>query len=193
MAEFNIRGVKTPAKPMVFELEINNPPPPLVLLMNPESLEIRGTTKVVESRVRWTDKRDSGFVFHAHHDELDAIAVTGKSALFYTDNGLVSRQRSRTIGWENAQQLLAVYRNNGMNFNPKPNSRSSSLISSVGSVRITYDLTSYSGHFTSFSVLETQEKPFNLSFNFEFKVETRGGSSDEPQSNDILQVGSFRI
>jgi len=168
MAEFSITGVKKPTKPMVFELDIEDSPPPLVLLINPESLDTKFAPKVSETRVRWYDRRESGYVFDVHHDELTVLSASGKSAMFYTNLGITSEDREQTVGWENIQHLVALYRNNGMNFNSKPNLKS--LINSVGRVVITYDAFIYRGSFDSFSLTETQEKPFNLEFSFEFKV-----------------------
>jgi hypothetical protein len=108
--------------------------------------------KITEYRVRWVDAKDSGYVFHAHHDELDAMSVSGKSAMFYDSEGLTSDNRENTAGWENMNQLVAMYRNNGLNFNRKVTQTNASMIDSVGSVLITYDTVVYRGYFQSFSI-----------------------------------------
>lgn len=189
MAEFNITGVKAPLKPMVIELEINESPPPLVLLINPESLDLKFVPKVSEIRTRWIDRSESGYIFHTHHDELDVLTASGRSAMFYTSRGLTSAERERTLGWENIQQLVAVYRNNGMNFNKKPNRRGTGVIDSVGRVLIIYDGYLYRGSFESFTLGETADRPFNLTFTFDFKVtetfNVRGVS--QTIMNNILQ------
>jgi len=185
MADFDITGAKLAAKPMVFELDINVPPDPLILLVNPETLDNKSTSKVVENRVRWVDRRDSGYILQTHHDELDVLSLSGRSALFYTDEGITSQDRERTLGWENIQHLLAIYRNNGMNFNRRPNSRGTNLIQSVGRVVISYDGYIYRGSFENFALNEVQEKPFNLDFSFDFKV-TRMISVRQ-RSQSILQ------
>lgn len=170
MAEFNITGAKIAGKPMVFELDINEPPPPLVLLINPETLDTKFTPKVSESRVRWSNKSSSSYILQVHHDELDTLAASGKSAMFMTNEGITSADRTRTLAYENIQQLIAIYRNNGMNFNRRPNRNGQNYIESVGRVTITYDNFVYRGSFESFSLNEVQEKPFNYEFSFEYKV-----------------------
>jgi len=170
MAIFNITGARAPLKPMVFELDIIEPPAALILLINPDNLTLKFTPKVTPERVRWTTRRSSSYILHAHHDELDTLNATGKSALFYNNDGLTSANRHETIGWENIQKLLSIYRNNGMNFNKKPMQKGSSVIDSVGRVLITYDDVLYKGHFDSFSLNESAEKPFYLDFSFDFKV-----------------------
>lgn len=170
MAEYNITGAKLASKPMVFELDINEPPQPIILLVNPETLDIKSTSKVTESRTRWTDRSDSAYVLQAHHDELDVLSASGKSAMFYSNKGITIDERTKSLGWENIQQLVAIYRNNGMNFSKKPGKQGSSVIQSIGRVVIAYDGYIYRGAFESFSLTEVQEKPFNLDFSFDFKV-----------------------
>jgi len=190
MANYNITGAKTPLKPMVFELDINNSPPPFVLLINPSSLDLKFTPKVNEQRVRWADRRESAYVFQVHHDELDILSAEGKSAMFYTHRGITSADRTQTLGWENIQRLLAIYRNNGMNFNSKPGRKGSAVIESVGRVIIVYDDFLYRGSFESFQLNEASDKPFQLDFSFDFKVtrifNIRGVS--ENLMNNILQA-----
>lgn len=184
MADFTITGVKAPYKPMVFELDITNPPLPLVLLLNPESLEKRLTARNSESRVRWTNRSQSGYVIQTHHDELDVLSMSGHSALFYSDKGLTSVERSRTHSWENFHQLVAIYRNNGINYNRRPGRRGSSLIQSIGRVVITYDGVVYRGSFDTLSITEGQERPFNFDFSLEFKVTQHTNLGG--QANEIL-------
>lgn len=191
MADFNIEGVKVPVKSMVFELDINNPPKPLVLLINPETFEIRYVPRVVEVRVRWTDRKKTPYVLQTHHNELDVISASGRSAMYYTSKGLTSQQRERTLGWENIQQLLAIYRNNGMNFNRKPGQRGTNLLESIGRVLMIYDKIIYRGSFDSFNLNEVDTSPFNLEFTFDFRVtKTDDKNSSTPLYNDILVKAS---
>jgi hypothetical protein len=173
MADYQIVGVKAPLKPMVFELSIDLPPPPLILLLNPNNFEIKMMPKQTENRTRWVDRRESGYIIETHHDELDVLTASGRSAQFYNAGGLTSENKQQSLGWENIQKLIAVYRNNGMNFNRTPNNKSQSLITSVGRALIIYDGEIYSGSFHSLNINESQEKQFSLDFDFEFKVHER--------------------
>lgn len=172
MATFNTTTVRRKnVKPMVFELEINEPPPPLILLINPTSLETKYTPRVAEQRVRWTGY-NIPYIFQAHHDELDVLTANGKSAMFISnDKGLTRTERTETVGYENLEKLVAIYRNNGTNRNKKPNSSiNPCMIDSVGRVVMSYNGFIYKGHFTNFTVSENEAMPFNLDFTFEFKV-----------------------
>ena len=171
LLRFNgIKGVKSPVKPLVIELDIYEAPPPFTLLINPSEFVIRYAIKISESRVRWVDASDSGYIFQAHHDELDTISMNGVSALFYDDGGLTSDNREISLAWENINQLLAIYRNNGLNYNNKITQNNNAMINSVGNVLITYDGCLFKGNFLNFNINENDSKPFNYDFSFEFKV-----------------------
>jgi hypothetical protein len=172
MAIYNKTTVKrSNIKPMVFELNIENPPPPLILLINPTTLETKYTARVSEQRIRWTGNNPP-YIFQVHHDELDMLIATGKTAMFFSDEkGLTRFERTKTLGYENLEKLIAIYRNNGTNRNTKPNSSiNPCLINSVGRVILNYNGFIYEGHFTNFSVAENEVMPFNLDFTFEYKV-----------------------
>jgi hypothetical protein len=172
-------------KPMVFELDIQSPPEPLILLINPASLELKFTSKISEQRVRWTGANPA-YIFHAHHDELDVLSASGKSAMFMSDKGLTRSDRKDTLAFENMERLVAIYRNNGTNRNKKANSSvNPCAVDSIGRVVISYDGFVYKGHFTNFSWSENEMNPFNVDFTFEFKV-TRTFSVDQVNENGIL-------
>jgi hypothetical protein len=174
-------------KPMVFELDIKNPPGPLVLLINPATLEIKYASKITEQRVRWTGLLNPAYIFQAHHDELDVITATGKTAMFMTtEKGLTRVDRRNTLAYENIEKLIAMYRNNGANYNTKPNSTiSPCAIETLGRVIISYDGFVYKGHFTNFSTTENEATPFNIDFNFEYKI-SRTFSIDQVLESGIL-------
>jgi len=178
MSLYNYTTVKAiNTKPMVFELLIENPPPSLTLMINPTSLESKFAPKISEQRVRWAGNNPA-YIFHAHHDELDVLTASGKSAMFMTNNGLSRKDRTDSKAYENIYQLVTIYRNNGKNLNRKPDSTqpnsygvvSPALINSIGRVTITYNNFIYQGHFTSFSLTENDTSPFTVDYNFEFKV-----------------------
>ena len=157
-------------RPMVFELDIDNPPDPLTLLINPNTLDWKRTPKITEQRTRWASGA-SPYSFHVHHDELDVISASGRSAMFMSDNGLERNNRTQTLGYKNLENLVYIYRLNGMNLNSKVGSVGKPcMIDSIGRVVLTYDGFVYRGHFISFSTTENDQYPFNIDFSFEFKV-----------------------
>lgn len=175
MATYSVTGVIKSPSQMVIELIINEPPPPLILLINPQSLDFKYTPKITTFRTRWTDQNYTPYILHTHHDELDTLSIAGTSAMFYSDKGITVSERTSSIAWENIQQLIAVYRNNGMNFDKKPGKRGA--IESVGRVSIYFENIFYYGSFDNFTLNEVDEKPFNMTFNFDFKVTKVFGSN----------------
>lgn len=161
------------AKPMQFDLDIENPPRPLVLLINPTTLEIKFTPKVMEQRVRWTGLGNaSPYIFQVHHDELDVLTASGRSAMFMIEDvGLSRIQRKDSYAYKQIEDLVSLYRNNGVNRNKKANSSTRPCaIDSVGRVKISYNEFMYTGHFSSLSITENDSSPFNVDFSFEFRV-----------------------
>ena len=93
-------------KPMVFDLDIIKPPESFTLLINPSNFELKFTPKITEQRIR-TTAQNIGYIFQAHHDELDTMTASGMSAMFVSTNkGITRVDRTSTVAYENIQQLL---------------------------------------------------------------------------------------
>lgn len=171
----NIIGSKIPVKPMYFELDIDDPPPILMLAINPSEFTKNFTKKVSNSRTRPKTRDQAAYTNNFDYDELDVIQCSGKTALFYGQNGLTIEKKSSSLGFRNFKSLIEIYRNNGRNYNSTRFTSplitgGSGLIKSVGRVIIAYDDVIYKGSFDSFTVNEVDSKPFNLDFNFQFTV-----------------------
>ena len=171
----NIIGCKTPIKPMFFELDINDPPPILILAINPSDFSKSFTKKVVNVRTRPRSRNQAAYLNNFVFDELDTMQCSGRTALFYGTNGLTTENRINSLAYRNFRSLVEVYRNNGRNYNSTRYrdpliTGGSGLIKSVGRVIIAYDDIIYKGSFDSFSVSEEEILPFNFQFNFQFTV-----------------------
>lgn len=123
-----------------------------------------------------------GWVEWVWPDELGSVSCEASTGAFISpDTGLTaggdsllagegvlkpSAGRKGTIAWERQQDLLELFRNNGMVYN--------SLGQPVlrGRVMMMYDRGIFTGHFTNFSVNEDEQKPFTFDLNWEFKVES---------------------
>jgi hypothetical protein len=175
----NILGVKLAAKPMFFELDIEEPPPVLILAINPQEFNKSLSKKVTQSKNR------RSYVYNFAFDELDTMNCSGTAAMCYNENGLTVESRRDTLGFRNLRSLVQIYRNNGRNYVSRPKNDqplvtgTAGLIKTVGRVIISYDDMIYRGSFDSMNIGETDEKPFNLTFNFQFTisntVDTRNG------------------
>ncbi|MDO8640282.1 MAG: hypothetical protein Q7R33_01960 [Nitrosarchaeum sp.] len=176
IASINILGCNFAAKPMFFELDIIEPPPVLMLAINPTEFSKTFTKRVTDSRNRPTTRDQGSYIQNFDIDELDVMNCSGQTAMFYSQNGLTVEKRKTSLGYRNLQSLLQIYRNNGRNYNTRPKNVSplvtggDGIIKSVGRVIVAYDDVIYRGAFDTFSVNETDTKPFNFEFNFQFTV-----------------------
>mgnify|MGYP000843954158 CR=1 FL=1 len=168
---------KLASKPMFFELDINEPPPILTLLINPADFTQNFQKRIVQSRTRPTSRNRGAYTYQFNFDELDTMTCSGTSAMFYGERGLTTALRTQTLGYKNLKSLVEIYRNNGRNYvtrvtqtGPTLVTGGDGLIDSVGRVIIAYDDNVYRGAFDSFSINETNAKPYNLAFSFQFTV-----------------------
>jgi hypothetical protein len=127
-----------------------------------------------------------GFIEFVWPDELDSISASHSTGAFIGPfvgltsgsegrgarndrSGLATKAaehgRQGTIAWERQEDLLEVFRHNGNIFNGRgqPAVR--------GRIMCIYDRGVYMGHFMTFSVKETDDKPFAFTLDWEFKVE----------------------
>ena len=176
----NIIVNKLAQKPMFFELDINEPPPILTLLINPSDFIQSFSKRVVQSRTRATSRDRGAYIYQFNFDELDTMTCSGTSAMFYGKKGLTNAVRSDTLGYKNLKSLVEVYRNNGRNYvnriykqAPTLETGGDGLIDSVGRVIIAYDDVVYRGSFDSFTVSDSNTTPYNLKFSFQFTVSER--------------------
>jgi hypothetical protein len=142
----------------------------LALHTNPESL----SEKMTKSKnVAMTY---GGFVEWLWPDELDIISASHTTGGFLGPNGLVSgtdtldaalgdADRKNTIAWERKEDLIEVFRNNGLIYDGfgQPVLR--------GTVEMIYDRGIFRGYFTNFQETESADKPFSFQLDWEFKVE----------------------
>ena len=160
-----LTAVKTPVLPMSISLVIKNPPSPLFLLINPQSLSKSYTKKINPQKTR-ADSFTSGYVVQYAKDELDVQQANGVTAtMFQKDYGLCS-SNNLTASYDHFLKLLAYFENNGCNFNDKY----TTIIDSVGRVMISYDGVNYYGCFDDFSWKATSTEPFNFTFSWNFTI-----------------------
>lgn len=162
-----IVGVKLPILPMLLRLEIDNPPPPLVLLINPTSLDFTFAPKITKTKVRRSHRGEAGYSLEHHHDELDTLSVSCNTALnYHPTRGLTDDNMNQVMSYDHTQKLLAIYRNNGRNYDTKQDG----IVNSLGRVVIQFDNVHYYGSFDDFKWSHAAESPFNYSISWSFTV-----------------------
>ena len=172
----NEHGTAKRGRPFLFQIlspVVNDPLYPVVLALhaNPESLDERMTKSKTIAMTR------GGYVEWIWPDELDVVSCQASTGAFISpDIGLTaggdkpsfdgtSFGRKGTIAWERQEDLLELFRNNGMVFNMlgEPVIR--------GRVMMMYDRGIYIGHFGSFSVNEDDMHAYSFELNWDFTVE----------------------
>lgn len=153
----------------------------LALHTNPESISEKFTKS---KNVVMTY---GGFIEYIWPDELDTLSANHTTGGFLGPfsglsvgsegasndgmnlNGLYTRAgehgRHGTMAWERQEDLLDVFRCNGMIYN------GDGLPAIRGRIMCMYDRGLYIGHFTTFEVAENDEKPWSFALSWEFKVE----------------------
>jgi len=133
--------------------------PDLTMSINPQNLS--SDYKQLINRKRTI----GGFVEEHWGEELDTLSASGRTSTFYGLLGLTNYARRDTQGFKEFEKFVNIYRNNGTLFDEK-----TGMIVAQGSVIMNYDSAVYQGYFESLSIDETGEKPFELEYNFSFKV-----------------------
>lgn len=149
----------------------------LALHVNPESFDETFAKSKTVAMTR------GGWVEWNWPDELDSLSASASTGAFIgPDSGLTSGSdgkgsnitgstrrgsagRQGTMAWERQEDLLDLFHNNGAVFdgNGQPVLR--------GRVMCIFDRGIYIGHFTTFSVKETDDKAFSFALDWEFKIE----------------------
>ena len=157
----------------------------LTLMVNPTDISIG---QVFVSNSAYTRK---GWLPTLWGRQQSTITGNGKTSGFYYDSnvaqitngifsekheGLVNSKRRDTLPFINLLTLISMYKNNGNYFLNTPADQTyyrdgtSRVITVMDSIKISYDDSEYIGSFSTFTVNDTGDKPYNIDYNFEFIV-----------------------
>lgn len=166
----------------------------LVLLINPNDIQIGQVFVVGNTYTR------KGWLPTLWGNQQSTITSAGFTAAFIYDSGqasltdqgykeihegIVNYYRKESIGFINFLTLVAIFKNNAYyHLNAKENETyfrdgTSRVISVIDQIKISYDGSEYLGSFTSFTLDEKGDAPFNLEYNFEFVVSGLRGDKVE--------------
>jgi hypothetical protein len=135
-----------------------------------------------------------GFVEFIWPDELSSLSADATSGAFISPRtGLtagspqdsINRGRQGTIAWERMEDLLELFRCNGLVYNGQ------GLPVLRGRVLCIYDRGIFAGHFTNFQVVETDDKAFTFQIVWEFKVEQTVYKYPQNALSDTPFQGNF--
>jgi len=138
--------------------------PPLILLINPQSLSM-SYTKIQQ----FTDRTRFGYVFQAWGEEQPKLSVSAKCGAFITSGkGVQWASRRDSAAWQNLATALQFYRHNGYIYDTVGKSNAHHM---VGALSIHYDGWVYYGNMESFSyTFEEGTQLGGIVFEMEFVV-----------------------
>jgi len=148
----NLQGIKW----QVVNSSINIPV--LVMLINPSDISANFKKIITRTRTK------GGFAEEHWGNDLNSLQVNGKTAMFYNDKGLTTRDRRVSEAMANFYKLVAIYRNNAVEYN-----EANELVR-VGRIRMFWESRIYDGFFESFNINEESEDQFVFTYDFSFKI-----------------------
>ena len=192
-------------------IEIMRSTPPLRMLVNPISFSPSEEKIISEGNF----SRGDGPVVEHWGEQQTKISASGKLAAFYavdtgsstpvagdgaagTSPGITRMARNFSESYKNFLSLYLLYRSNGtiwLNTFSKQNPGATNL-ALVGSIYIYYDDVVYFGAFDSFTITETDDKPYSLEYSYEFTVRAKFELDRIPDpleryGNDALFAAKF--
>lgn len=132
---------------------------PLTMHINPQNIDAQYTQLINEQRTM------GGFVRFFWGEDLTSMSSSGKTAMFYDNNGITIENRRTSDAYLNFISLLQIYKNNAKTYD-----KYSNKINSFGVIVMTYREKEYEGYFESFDYTEEAGQPFTLNYNFSFRV-----------------------
>ena len=147
--------------------------PPLILLINPQSLQM-SYTKVQQ----FTDRTRHGFIFQAWGQEQPKLSISARCGAFISGGrGVQFASRRDSAAWQNVQTAFQFYRHNGYIYDTVGKSNAHHM---VGALSIHYDGWVYYGNMESLSYTIDQSNQLGgVSFEMEFIVNAMIDTSNQ--------------
>jgi hypothetical protein len=138
--------------------------PPLVLLINPQTLSM-SYSKIQQ----FTDRTRYGFIFQAWGEEQPRLSISARCGAFVAGGkGVQFASRLDSAAWQNVQTMFHFYKHNGYIYDTVGKSNAHHM---VGALSIHYDGWVYYGNLESFTyTLEEGNQLGGIVFDMEFTV-----------------------
>jgi len=158
---------------IAWQLSVSINTPPLVLLINPSSLNLN-ITKIQQ----YQDRSRFGYIFHSWGEDQPRLSVTAKCGAFMAGGmGVQFASKNDSAAWQNLMNLFTLYRNNGYIYNTVDKSNAHHF---VGALSIHYDQWVYYGHIESFNYSYDEGLPNGaMDFTLEFVVSMMQDTSQQ--------------
>ena len=146
---------------IAWQLSVSLNTPPLVLLINPQSLTIN-YSKIQQ----FGDRSRYGYIFQAWGEEQVKLNITAKCGGFVSGSrGYQFSSKRDSAAWQNWMNMYHFYRNNGYIYDTVGRSFANHF---VGALSIRYDNWIYYGHMESFNYTYDET---NMNGGMEFQLD----------------------
>lgn len=159
---------------IAWQLSVSINTPPLVLLINPDSLSLN-ITKIQQ----YQDRSRFGYIFHSWGDDQPKLSISAKCGAYMSSGrGVQYASKRDSASWQNLMNLFHFYQNNGYIYNSVDKSNAHHF---VGALSIHYDQWIYYGNMESFSFTEDESLPGGgMEFSMEFTVSVMQDTAQQP-------------
>jgi hypothetical protein len=157
--------------------------PPLVLLINPQSMKIDYTKlQQYQERTRF------GYMFNAWGEEQPKISIAAKCGAFYSGTrGVAYASKQDSVAWQNLMSAFTIYQNNGYIYDTIGKSNAHQF---VGALSIHYDQFIYYGNMESFSwTYDEKNQLGGIEFSMSFVVNAMVDTEQAPLTSPIPNPG----
>ena len=152
------------------QIDIIKATPPLVMLINPSSFR-RTYEQATDSGVKTRSRN----VVHAWLERPMKISCNGVTAGQYAfdfegNGGLTNTNRVHSLSYGNLLSLVTIYKNNGIILSGEEVGQEAGVPIIPFTIFIYYDDRIYLGSFDDFTVEDSGDKPYNMSYSCNFTV-----------------------
>lgn len=149
--------------------------PPLVLLVNPQTL-----TMAYSKIQQYTDRTRFGFIFQAWGEEQPKLSVEAKCGAFISGGrGVQWASRRDSAAWQNLATAFQFYRHNGYIYDTVGKSNAHHF---VGALSVHYDGWVYYGNMESFNYsFDEGQQHGGITFSMEFTINAMVDTSKSSQ------------
>lgn len=156
------------------------------MLVNPENINVGRVHAVNLAYTR------NGYVDQVWGPNQAVLIGTGKTAVFMVPSaGVTNFYKKQSFAFLNFMALVSAYRNNGyVLFDPTQDNTTAKLMETrvahvVSGLELTYDGNEWMGHFSNFTIDESESSPFMFNYNFEFVASTSSFDYNEVRGHFV--------
>ena len=168
--ESRLKTAKLQTDALIEQIRLIAETPPLIMLINPSNFD-----RSYENTADSSPKTRHGHVVHTWLERPMKISCGGITAGQYVFDvegagGLTGQNRIHSLSYGNLLSLVSIYKNNGIVFSGPEVGDEIGIPIVPFTIYMYYDNHVYLGSFDDFTVSDTADQPFQMSYSFNFTV-----------------------